>query len=248
MNYTLQNDDAPCRLAVVTGHAGDAETIASRMKGSVANRASGFTAHVGGLCGHRAVAAAGGPDAMAAARVLDAILVAHRPQLVVSAGLASGLVEAAAAGAVIVATEVVSDQHKRLELGTGGWRPPGVQTGPVLSLERPIRSAAQKQALAAEYAAIAIDRHAFVLAQECAAAGVPFVVLLAVTDGPDDELPEDIQFLLARKSRSGKAGALAGTLIRSPSHLKHLWKIKEAALKAGETLADWVVKLAEDLE
>ena len=76
---------------------------------------------------------------------------------------------------------------------------------------------------------------------------VPFVALCVVTDGPDDELPQDIQFLLARKSPAGKAGALAGTLLRRPSHLKQLWKMKETALAAAETLAQWVARLAEDL-
>jgi nucleoside phosphorylase len=247
MNYTSEIDDAPCRLAVITGHDGDAEAIVARMKGCVANRASGFTAHVGGLCGRQAVVAAAGTNAGGATRMLEAVLVAHRPRLVVSASLASGLDDAAPAGQVVVATEVVNEEHKRLALAADAWKPRGVETGPVLCVDRPIRTAAEKRALAEEFRAIAADRQAFVLAQACATQSVPFVGLCVVTDGPDDELPEDIQFLLARKSRAGKAGALAGTLMRRPSHLKHLWKMQETALAAAETLAEWVTRLAGDL-
>ena len=164
------------------------------------------------------------------------IFVAHRPQLVVSASLASGLNDAARAGQVVVATEVVSEDQKRLALGAEAWRPRGVEAGPLLSTGRPIRTADEKRRLADEYRAIAADRQSFSMAQACAAELVPFVALCVVTDGPDDELPQDIQFLLARKSPAGKAGALAGTLLRRPSHLKQLWKMKETALAAAESL------------
>lgn len=247
MNHTPENDDAPCRLAILTGHIGDAEAIAARMQGSVANRANGFTAHVGGLCGQPTVVASGGDGPNAAARALDAILMAHRPGLVVAAGLASGLSGTATRGAVILVNEVISETGKRLTLGTDTWRPDGVLVGPILSIERSVRTVQEKQALAHKYGAVAADVDSFALAQACAGASVPFLSLRVITDGPGDELPEDIQFLLSQRSRSAKAGALAGTLMRHPSHLKQLWQWKEAALRASETLADWVVRLAEDL-
>jgi nucleoside phosphorylase len=247
MDDALVADDSPCRLAVITCHAGDAESIAARLQGTVSNRGHGFTAYVGGLAGKRTVVAIGRGGVKGAARTLAAILTAHRPQVVVAAGLASGLAVPAVRGNVLVATEVVNEAHRRLRLGGDAWKPRGVEIGPLVTLDRPVRSVSQKRELARQYAAIAADQHSFDLAHTCAEAGVPFVALCFVTDGPDDELPEDIQFLLERKSRSAKVGALAGTLMRNPSHLKHLWRMKEAAISASEKLADWVVRLAEDM-
>jgi nucleoside phosphorylase len=179
--------------------------------------------------------------------VLEAIFAAHRPRLVMAGGLCCGLLAPAQKDAVIVASEAIDEGGRRIVLGGSGWRPSETISGPLLSLDRAIRSVSEKRALAADYGAIAVDRDTFCLAEACAADGVPFLSLCIVADGPDDEAPRDIRYLLERKTAASKAGALAGTLLRRPSHLKHLWQIKETALEAGEKLAQWVVRLAQDL-
>ena len=240
-------DDGPCGMAVITAHVAEAESLAGRMDGSVANRANGFTAHVGGLSGHRVVVAAGSGRTRAAADVLEAILAAHRPRLVVSGGLGSGLAPPARRNAVIVASEVVDEAGKRLVLDQGGWRPPGGVPGSLVTLSRPIRSLADKRNAADRYQAIAVDRHSYPLAEMCAEQEVPFLAVCVVTDGPDEEVPRDIRYMLDRKSPAGMAGAFTGTLFRSPSHLKHLWRLKASALEAADKLADCLVQLAQDL-
>lgn len=240
-------DDRPCNLAVITDHLADAESIAGRMNGSVANRANGFTAHVGGLSGHQVVVAAGEGRHRSRLDILEAVLAAHRPRLIVGAGVCSGIAAPAVRNAVVVAHEVVDEAGKRLVLGESGWRPRGGVSGTVVSLTRPVRSLAEKQDVARRFQALAVDQQSFALAEICAAENVPFLALGVVLDGPDEEMPRDIRFLLERKSPAGKAGAFAGTLFRSPSHLKHLWRLKTAALEAGEKMADCVVQLAQDL-
>src|SRR4029453_4758634 len=95
--------------------------------------------------------------------------------------------------------------------------------------------------LAEENEAIAADMETFAVAQKCRELGVPFLGVRIISDAVDDELPPEIENLLAQKSLAGKIGAAAGAVLKRFSAAKDLWKLREDALKASDRLGGFFV-------
>src|SRR6185295_15522441 len=92
------------------------------------------------------------------------------------------------------------------------------------------------------------DMETFGVAEVCQERGVPLLAIRIISDGVDDELPSEIENLLAQKTLAGKLGAAAGAVFRRPSAAKDLWRLREDALKASDRLAKFLVGVVGQLE
>ena len=110
-----------------------------------------------------------------------------------------------------------------------------------------IRRPADRRRLADEHGALACDMETFGVAEVCHQRGVPPLAIRVISDAVDDELPREIEYLLAQKSLAGKLGAAAGAVFRRPSAAKDLWRLREDALKASDRLAKFLVRVIEQL-
>lgn len=61
-----------------------------------------------------------------------------------------------------------------------------------------------------------------------------------ISDAIDDELPLEIENLLAQKTLAGKLGAAAGAVMHRWGAAKDLWNLREDALKASDRLANFL--------
>jgi hypothetical protein len=116
--------------------------------------------------------------------------------LLVSWGLAGGLSAAIAPGTVVLPRRVcvpsgeplLADSFWHARLGVLG-REVTLDCGDLLTAPAALESPAAKRAAAAASAAVAVDMESAAIAAAAASAGVPFVALRVVIDGPFDSLP-----------------------------------------------------------
>ena len=115
----------------------------------------------------------------------------------------------------------------------------GIQVGTVVSSERILSSAADKEAAWKELKTegpAAVDLESAAYAREAAARGIPFVVLRAICDPAQENLPFDLDRCRDREGRIRRGRVLAHALLR-PRYLAHLWNLRARVASAAERLA-----------
>jgi adenosylhomocysteine nucleosidase len=118
----------------------------------------------------------------------------------------------------------------------------GARRGTLLTVPAPLASPGEKRALAdsaapGEVAAVDMDSAGW--ARGAASAGVPFVVVRAISDAVDDALPEYLPRCVGPEGGIRRSAVLAGA-IRRPSTMPALWRLRRRAADCGERLADFV--------
>jgi adenosylhomocysteine nucleosidase len=119
--------------------------------------------------------------------------------------------------------------------------------GRLLTVDSLLREPAERRLLAEKHGAIAVDMESFAVAEACRASGVAFMAVRIISDAVDDELPPEIEHLLAQKSFAGKLGAATGAILKRFSAAKDLWKLREDALKASDRLAKFLGGIMDQL-
>lgn len=163
----------------------------------------------------------------------------ERPAGVVSFGLCGALDLGLAVGDLVLATAVVwQEEHldtdesllQRLVRHLGP-----VARGPIAGSDVIVGSAQAKAALRASCGAIAVDMESHAVARAAQAAGVPFAVLRAVSDGAEDDLPLAAQAGFRPDGRADVA-AVIRALARHPHELPALLRTARHAGAAFNAL------------
>jgi adenosylhomocysteine nucleosidase len=212
----------------------------------VRTHAAGLVFRDGGLDGRRVVLVESGVGREAAARATEALILGHQPRWIISAGYAGGLSDRVAQGNFVLADEIVDVEGHSLtidfKLAPDALEAmPHVHVGRVLTLDRVIGRAEEKQELGARHGALAVDMESMGVAETCRREKVRFLSVRVVTDAVDRTLPDDIDYLVKKKSTAGRLGAAAGAILRRPSSVKDMWQLKEDALVASERLARFLI-------
>lgn len=192
-----------------------------------------------------------GPGGDAAARAAEAVLVAHRPRLLISAGFAGALHDGLRRLHVLFPTEVINTAGRVLQLPrlvADAETPPGVHLGRLLSADQIVSSPAEKQRLADTFQALAADLETFAVASVCRQQGVPLAAVRVITDTVDEILPPEVAFLMRPRKWTEKMGAVVGAVWNRPSSVKDLWRLQEVALQAGDILATQILALVQTLK
>jgi adenosylhomocysteine nucleosidase len=222
------------------------------LKGGEASRHAHGVERAGKLAGREVVVVESGLGQKAAARATAEAIKFYQPRWVVSAGFAGALDDNLRRGQIVMADEVALASGSRLEIG---WKlnpeavaaTKGLVVGRLLSVDEIIRKPDQRRQLAQQHGAIACDMETFAVAHACQQQGVRLLSVRIITDTVDDELPPEIEVLLAQKSFAGRLGAAAGAVFRRPSAAKDLWRLREEALKASDRLAKFLVGVVQQL-
>ena len=194
-----------------------------------------------------------GPEkaGQAAARLL-----AHQPfGLAVSTGFACALV-AAEIGALLVGRDVVlaggqevetspvievpgDERDTVMELVEAVWQSSHV--GRFVSTDRIVGSASEKRRFACATHAIGLDMESAALAAEAQRARVPFVIVRAVSDLLDEDLPLDFNLFLR------PTGWLKGvaSVVGSPSSVAGLCRLRRQSLAAAKNLTMFFRRYAQ---
>jgi len=237
-----------CSLGVVFALSIEAGCLADILTDVTTLRGRGFVVKEGCLRNHRVAAIYCGPGNRNATRATELLIEGHRPKMVIAAGLAGGLSPQLKVGDLLLAERLLFAGDEPLDIAlppelVAMSRQREVYSGTLLTLERPVRSSAEKQALWRQWGALAVDMESFAVLKECRRRGVACYALRAVSDTAADELPVEVERLLAQPTAAGRWGAALGITLHRPSALKELYRLRENALVAADRLAHFLAAL-----
>jgi adenosylhomocysteine nucleosidase len=227
----------PCAAGVVFALAIEADAFARVAQDRREINAGGLVFHEGTVGGRRVAWCVGGVGRERAERATRLLVDGHRPMAIISAGFAGGLDPGLARGSVVRPSAVrgsVDDAHRQL----------AGQGGPLLvTVDSIMRTAGEKQTLAAQTGAAIVDMETLAVAEAAFQAGLACHGVRVVSDAAGDELPSDIGQLIKPQSAARKAGVVLGLLGRRPRTALDLWSLWERAVVDGRTLATALVEL-----
>ena len=244
--------DEPCRVGVVFALGIEAGGLAKLLDRKTTTRGHGLVVRRGRLKDRQVALITSGAAAANAARATEALIAGHRPQWVFSAGFAGGLQPQLKHCDILMADHLVdaSGGHLKLDLNVDPdslAAMPGVHVGRLLTVERIVRLPQQKRSLGEQHDAMAVDMETFAVAEVCRQRQVPFLAVRVVHDTVDDELPPDIDRLLAQKTLGGQLGAATGAVWRRPGSIKDMYHLRERAVAASDRLAKFLAGMIEQL-
>jgi adenosylhomocysteine nucleosidase len=162
--------------------------------------------------------------------------------LVVSAGFAGALVADLARGDLVVAQNIVDTSGRTWDAEPGTlprWlaEVPRLHLGRLLTTDRIIRLPEEKLSLGRQHVAVAVDMESFAVAEVCRERGAAFLGIRIINDATADELPPDVERLVAQKTQAARLGAALGAIWRRPSSLKDMLGLQRRAIEDADRLA-----------
>lgn len=180
------------------------------------------------------------------------LLAGHRPRWVVSVGFGGALDPSLARGDLVVAREILGPEiddrlHVDLKLEEAPARPGRrIRSGRLVTVDRVIRTAAEKAELRSQTGADVVDMETSAVASLCQERNQRFISIRVISDEASLDLPPEILTIIG-PSGSFRLGATVGALWRRPSSVKELWALREAAIEASDRLAKVLPELLAPL-
>jgi adenosylhomocysteine nucleosidase len=243
------------RIAIMAATGRELAPARAALGNIRSGRLQAFRHEVGdadGVEGHLIETGIGAEAAYPAARAaLDVLAV----DVVVSTGYA-GALGPAGIGELVMGTEVLNwtkgNQHVRFrndhallamardtaDLAKTPW-----SQGAVVTVDNVMWRATEKQALGTVSGAIAVDMESAAIAQAAGERGVPFLLVRAVSDRADEDLPMDFNLWFA------PFGPLRCSLqiLKHPSSVRGLYGMKRHADQASESLRRFFSRLMAEI-
>lgn len=191
------------------------------------------------------IAAATGEGPRKAARAAAALCARHRPALLVGAGVAGALSCDLVVGDILVARRVLDSTGTAplpdAQLVARACAMPGARSGTLVSVDRPLVTAAEKAEWASKVgeAPAAVDMESAAWARAAAAHGVGYLVIRAVSDDALEELPG---YLSRCMDRDGgiRRSAVAMRALTQPSTIPTLLQMRRRVRDCAERVAAFV--------
>lgn len=182
-----------------------------------------------------------GMGAATARRATRALLDAHTPPWVISAGFSGALLPTMKVGDVVVGNSIVDTQQKELQLDMQMPANPdgGLYVGKLLMAEEIVRTVAEKRSLAERTGAIAVDMESLAVAEVCRDAKTRFLAVRTISDDMSADLPPEILTVVG-STGSLRLGAAVGAIIKRPGAVKEMWRLRGVANTAAERLATFL--------
>lgn len=211
-----------------------------------------WTITEGDLAGKLVALVVSGVGLASARRGVDVLVAGHRPRWVVSAGFGGALDPDLKRNDVVLARRVVSTTPGEtpleidLTLSDDPTARSSLRAGTVLTIDRIVRTPAEKAALRREHAGDVVDMETHAVAEYCAGRSIRFLGVRVISDDADSELPPEVLTILG-PTGSFRLGATMGALWRRPSSVKDLLRLREHAHQAANRLAAVLPSLIERL-
>lgn len=169
----------------------------------------------------------------------EQLLEAHTPGWVLSSGFCGGLLESTKSGDIVVATSICDTHGQQLKVDVSMASQPGLHVGRIVVTDEMVRTVEEKQRLAAESGAVAVDLESLAVAQVCAERSVKFMSVRVVSDDLSEDLPPEVLSIIG-DTGTMRLGAALGAVWKRPGSVKDLWRLRERAWAAAERLADFL--------
>jgi adenosylhomocysteine nucleosidase len=151
-------------------------------------------------------------------------------------------------GDLVIANSIVDAAGEELTIDVRmspdekrGWH-----VGRLLSVGQIVRTVAEKQQLAEQTGALAVDMESLAVARMCAESRTRFLAVRAISDDLSADLPGEVLSVFGGTGTL-RAGAIAGAVWRRPGSIKLLWQLREQAHHAAERLARFLATIAPTL-
>ncbi len=109
-----------------------------------------------------------------------------------------------------------------------------VSWGPIITVQKPVLNTAGKRALFNRTGAITVDMETAAVARAANQSGLPFFAIRTICDTADVSMPEVLYHCVDQKGRP-RFPYLFGLIIRKPSLISHLLRMKRDFTKALST-------------
>ena len=195
------------------------------------------------------VVAATGDGVERAGERAEAFCERTRPRAIVGAGIAGALSPGLSFGAIVAARRV---------LDSAGDAPPpdarllsraieaGAEAGTLLTVARPVTSAAEKGRLAASLEApAAVDMESAAWARVAGSRGIPYIVVRSISDRADEGLPEYLAACLGEDGAIRRGAVVARALAR-PSRIPDLVRLRRRTLDCAREISLFLERLLAD--
>jgi len=239
--------DDRCLAGIVFAVPVEADAFQRRVSGQTETITEGLTFREGRLAAGAEPKVAwcvGGVGEEPAARAARLLIVGHRPRLMISAGFAGGLAPGIARGSLVRPAGVCGPSAAHEPMPLVGGDEQGLM---LVTVDRIVRTAAEKRALAAATGAALVDMETLAVARAAHSEQLACRGLRVVSDAADDELPPDLGRLIQPQSAARRVGAVLGMLGRRPRSAVDLWQLWERAVVDGTTLAAGLVSMLAEL-
>jgi adenosylhomocysteine nucleosidase len=175
----------------------------------------------------------------AATRQIAGFLKSEQPEWLISAGFAGGLNDRAAPGDLVIGANLSeTGLRDRAQAAL-----PGVPLLKIVTAETIIDRPEDRASFAQSSGADAIEMETAVIAEACAACGIPILSLRVVTDTPSSPFPAPPDVLFDVASQRTNIAQLAAYLATHPLRIPRLIGFAQRIARARRTLADALVEV-----
>jgi adenosylhomocysteine nucleosidase len=211
-----------------------------------------FVFRGGRFQGVRIAVAESGVGFARARQATQALIEAHTPPWILSCGLSGALLPEMKIGNIVIATSVIDTHGHEIKIDLNMPADPakGLYCGRVLTADALVRTVQEKQELAKQREAIAVDMESLAVAQVATEAKHGFMAVRAISDDMSADLPPEVLSVVGPTGMT-RLGAAFSAAWKRPGSVKEMWQLREAANTAAEKLASFlegvVVQLSETL-
>lgn len=174
----------------------------------------------------------------------QALIDAHTPNWVISAGYSGALKPGMEVGNLIVGNSI-ADQHghsMKIDLQMQSDPENGLYVGRLLTADQIVLKVEDKQKLGDQYDALAVDLESLAVAQVCKERGIRFMAIRSLSDDMTEDLPKEVLSLMG-ETGTVRLGAAVGAVWNRFSSVKDMWQLREKATVASRRLGIFLGQL-----
>jgi len=178
----------------------------------------------------------------------QALIDAHTPDWVLSAGYSGALQPEMGIGDIIVG-DSICDQHGhsiKIDMNMEANPKTGLRVGRLLTADELVLKVEKKRELGEKHKALAVDLESMAVAQVCQETATRFLAIRSLSDDMSEDLPKEILSLMG-ESGTVRLGAAVGAIWKRASSMKDMWQLREKAMHASRRLAAFLNMLLPKL-
>ena len=176
-----------------------------------------------------------------ARRATQALVDAHTPAWILSAGFAGALRDGMKVGNIVMASSLADTHGNELSVEMNAPSDPsrGLYVGRIVTVDSMVRTVAEKRALAARFDALAVDMESLAVAQVARDTKTRFVAVRSISDDLSEDLPPEV-LAVTGSTGTTRLGAALTSIWKRPGSVKDMWRLREAAQVASDQLANFL--------
>ncbi|MFP6763368.1 MAG: 5'-methylthioadenosine nucleosidase [Planctomycetaceae bacterium] len=172
----------------------------------------------------------------------------HAPKWILSCGFSGALQSTMQLGHIAVASSIVDQHGQELTLPRHFPAAPerGLFIGRLLTVDTMVRTVAEKESLAEQYNAIAVDMESLAVVQVAHEKQLDCMAIRTISDDMSVDLPPEILSILG-ETGTVRIGATLGSLVKRPGSLKDMMHLRQNAQTAAQSLATFLDGIVHQL-